>query len=86
MKIKQQLNNYTNTYLKYDGWLVLKTDHYVFHFLQDSVASSEIKKISQRQEEAFNTIVTLLSLPHDQEVIHYYLYPSSSLKKRTNGR
>lgn len=38
IKTKQQLNNYTDKYQKFEKWIKKETYHYIFHYLSNSQA------------------------------------------------
>ena len=66
-------------------WLKTESEHYVFHYLENSLAEKEIEFISKTQEEAFNKIISTLNIDKPERKIKYYLYPDGGTKKKLMG-
>ena len=55
-----------------------ETDHYVFHFLKDSLAERDILQISEVQEQCFDRICDCLNIKYSKK-IGYWFYNSPQL-------
>lgn len=84
MRIKQKIPFLKNDYLNYKDWLIKENQHYIFHFLEDSLVKNEINEITQIQEEAYDRIIKTLGL-RNRIKISYYLYPSKKIKEELMG-
>ena len=85
MKVKQNLNNYTEEYKNSDIWEVLETQHYIFHYTKNSVAEKDLNHIAETQERAYLKIIKILKIENKQQKIKYYIYQSEDQKKRLMG-
>lgn len=60
--------------------------HYRFHYTKNSLAETEIEKIIQIQETAYEKITRFLELPsYPEKKISYYLYPDAGTKELLMG-
>ena len=55
-----------------------ETDHYVFHYLKDSLAERDIPQIAKGQERCFDRICELLNIAYSKK-IGYWFYNSPQL-------
>ncbi|HAT68565.1 MAG: hypothetical protein A2481_02480 [Candidatus Yonathbacteria bacterium RIFOXYC2_FULL_47_9] len=85
MKYKQYLPTYSHTFQEYSGWLTVETEHYIFYYTKGSEAEKDIEHIKERQEQAFQKIVTELKVPVLGQKITYYFYPTPELKTELMG-
>ena len=85
METKQGLKNYTNGYKNPGPWEVLETEHYIFHYVKNSVAQRELEHIVKTQEKAHAKITKILELKDTSQKIKYYIYQSGVDKKRLMG-
>ena len=82
---RQQIPNY-KTAFKDALWNTKESSHYVFHYMQDSVAEREIQLIETTQENAYEKITKFLGLnSYPRRKIFYYLYPDTDAKERLMG-
>lgn len=51
------------------------TEHYVFSYIENTLAANDIEKIAKEQEECFNKICSVLKV-NFKEKINYYLFDS----------
>jgi len=85
MDMTQDLKNYTDGYKDLNLWKVFETEHYVFHYVKNSVAERELGYISETQEKAHAKITKTLGLEDMMKKIKYYIYQSETDKKRLMG-
>ena len=85
MDMTQDLKNYTDGYKDPNLWKVFETEHYVFHYVKNSVAERELGYISETQEKAHAKITKTLGLEDMMKKIKYYIYQSETDKKRLMG-
>ncbi len=85
IKYKQHLPDYIHKFKEDTRWKLYETEHYVFNFFPNSVAEKEIKIIEERQEQAYQKIMTFLETPVPTQKIIYYLYPDEQTKKELMG-
>lgn len=52
-----------------------------FHYFPNSLAEKEIATIVERQEKAFDKIISFLKVESPERKINYYLYPDARIKK-----
>jgi hypothetical protein len=65
-------------------WKQLKTKHYIFNYFSDSIAEKELKKIVNRQEKEYKSILAYLGL-NNRKKIKYFLYPGNTTKAKNVG-
>lgn len=58
--------------------VVYETEHYVFHFLKNSLAERDILQISEYQEQCYDKICGCLGITYWKK-IGYWLYNSAQL-------
>jgi len=81
----QQLPGYITDF-KNAHWLIKESPHYIFHYMEGSLAEREIAQIEKTQEEAYEKITEFLDLlSYPKEQILYYLYPDAETKKQLMG-
>ena len=83
--IKQYIPFYKENFKIDSRWLKKETEHYIFHYFSNSVAEKEIDIVVKRQESSFDKIISFLKAEPPNGKIHYYLYPSSEIKKELMG-
>lgn len=85
MEITQSLPTYKEDFKKDTRWLKKETEHYIFYYFPGTVAEKEIDQISNRQEKAFEKIISFLKVPKPKRKITYYLYPNEKTKEELMG-
>lgn len=85
MELKQDLQNYIDAYKNASLWEVFETEHYVFHYVKNSIAEHELKYIAKTQEKAYAKIIKTLGLREAQAKIKYYIYQSEAEKEKLMG-
>lgn len=83
--IEQHIPFYKEDFKKDSRWLKKETNHYVFHYFSNSLAEKEIDTIAERQEKAFEKIISFLRVEPPKRKISYYLYPEAQTKKELMG-
>lgn len=86
MKYPQNLSYYTHNF-EYVDWIIKETNHYIFHYIKNSVAERDINRIANIQEKAYKKIISFLNLPQKKlpSKIYYYFYPNKKTKKKLMG-
>lgn len=82
---KQYLPTYSHAFHEYSGWLVVETAHHIFYYTKGSEAEKDIERIKERQEQAFQKIVSKLGVLIPEKKITYYFYPNTELKTELMG-
>lgn len=85
MKYKQNLPTYSRAFQEYSEWLSAETEHYIFYYTVGSEAEKDIECIKERQEQAFQKIVSELEAPIPNKKITYYFYPTPEIKTELMG-
>lgn len=67
-------------------WRVKESPHYLFHYMEGSLAEREIDHIEKTQESAYRKITEFLGLPsYPEKKIDYYIYPDPDTKEHLMG-
>lgn len=85
MVMEQHIPFYKENFKNDPRWLNKETSHYIFHYFPNSLAEKEIAAIADRQEKAFEKIVSFLRVEPPKRKIKYYLYPDAQTKKELMG-
>lgn len=81
----QHLPTYIHTFENDARWHSQSTEHYVFHFFQDSEAEKDMDRIMQTQEDAYKKIIEVLQVASPDRKIEYFFYPDPCTKKELMG-
>ncbi len=82
---EQHLPHYIHTFENDSRWRTRTSDHYIFHYFENSAAEKDIDHIIERQEKAYAKIMSFLSVPEPRRPIEYFFYPDEDTKKELMG-
>ncbi len=82
---EQHLPNYIHIFEKDSRWRTHSSDHYIFHYFENSVAEKDLDHIVKQQEGAYKKIVSFLNVPEPGRPIEYFFYPDEHTKKELMG-